>query len=151
MVRRNGKKKRRITRQAGIKVLNILESYTYASILSQGLLGSSPFGVLTGKGDIESYSATDRAYLSSGMAASVTGLRPGAQVISLMDIIEKPGDSLAVMTGNARNNLLSMAFQSFTFGFGFRIAKNLLRRPIQNVNKNIMAPLFGRGRQGVAL
>lgn len=112
-------------------------------------MGASPLGVLTGKGDIESYSSTDRNYLASG--AAVGSLRPGAQVVSLMDIIEKPGDSLAVITGNARANLLSMAFQSFTFGFGFRIAKNLLRRPIANVNKNIMKPIFGKGSQGVAL
>jgi hypothetical protein len=149
MARRTRGKKRRVSRQAGIKVLNILESYTYASIMSRGLMGGSPLAVLTGKGDIESYNETDRNFLASGYPG--VGLRPGAQVVSLMDIIEKPGDSLAVITGNARNNLLSMAFQSFTFGFGFRIAKNLLRRPIANVNKNIMKPIFGKGSQGVAL
>tara|TARA_R100000808_G_C2055849_1_gene89408 strand:+ start:124 stop:570 length:447 start_codon:yes stop_codon:yes gene_type:complete len=148
MVKR-GKAKRRVTRQAGIKLLNVLESYTYAAILTRGLMGGSPLAVLTGKGDIESYNETDRSFLASGYPG--VNLRPGAQVISLMDIIEKPGDSFAVLQGNARNNLLPMAFQSFVTGFSFRFAKRMLRKPIQNVNKNLMAPIFGKGRDGVAL
>lgn len=153
MARRSRKKSPR-RRQAGIKLLNVLESYTYASILSQGIAGASPFGVLTGAGDIESYSAVDRNFLASGRMTTggeIMGLRAGAQVVSLADIIQKPGDSLAVMTGNARNNLIPMAVQSFVFGFGFRLAKRMLRRPVNNINRNIMAPIFGKGSQGVAL
>ena len=152
MVKR-GKAKRRVTRQAGIKILNVLESYTYAAILTRGLMGGSPLAVLTGKGDIESYSEADRSFLSMGRptADGPMSLRAGAQVISLRDIIEKPGDSFAVLQGNARNNLLPMAFQSIALGFSFRFAKRMLRKPIANVNKNIMAPIFGKGRDGVAL
>ena len=151
MARRARRKVRR-SRGAGIKLLNVLESYTYASILSRGIMGASPFGVLTGKGDIESYTDAERGYLSAGYAGqTMADLRPGARVISLMDIIESPGDSLAVMQVNARNNLLAMGIQSFITGFGFRITKNLLRKPLANVNRNIMKPIFGSGKSGVAL
>ena len=41
------KKQRRPSR--AVSLLNVLESYTYASILTQGVAGTSPFGMLTGK------------------------------------------------------------------------------------------------------
>jgi hypothetical protein len=35
----------------------------------------------------------------------------------------------------------SMAVQAIGIGVGFKVARNLLRRPISNVNRNIMKPL----------
>ena len=46
MARRRMKRKAP-RRSRGISVLNTLESYAYASILSRGLMGNSPLGVIS--------------------------------------------------------------------------------------------------------
>ena len=38
------KKKTRRRRDTSIRLLNVLEAYTYASILSEGIMGNSPWG-----------------------------------------------------------------------------------------------------------
>jgi len=149
------RRRKRVRRQAGIKILNILESYTYASILSNGIMGADPLTVITDPANIESYSATDRGWLMAGRrnswAMEPQSLRAGSQVVSLGDIITKPGDSLAVMVGNTKNSLLPMAAMSITTGIAFRLGRRLLRKPIANVNRNIMKPIFGGGASGVKL
>ena len=140
------RKKKAPRRKMAPSLINILESYTYASILSQGLANTSPLGMLTGEADLVPAPAT------GGIANLVSNYgQYGQDVVSLGDIIQNPGLSVALMTQNARANIMPMAFQSFATAITFRLGKRLLRRPISNVNRNIMAPIFGKGASGVRL
>jgi len=131
------KRKRRSRRRAAFSVLNALEAYVYASILTEGVAGTSPVGLLTGKTDL-----TSKSFVEHGVVAtSVTG----ANEISLGDIMSDPTLALSTMSSNFQSNLLPMALAGFTTSISFRVGKRLLRRPISNINRNIMKPALGAG------
>ena len=121
--RRTTRKRTRRTR--GFKLLNALEAYTYASILSMGIFNQSPIGFL-GVGQA-----------GSGMASNGGG-------VSLTTLLQSPQSALQVASKNAQDNLVPMAINSFIVGASFKVAKSLLRKPVSNVNRNIMQPLFGK-------
>jgi len=87
--------------------------------------------------------ATDIGYAPVG-AGTLTA-PTGTGEISLGDIVSQPGQALGVMSQNLQNNLVPMAVASLVTGVGFRFGKRLLRRPISNINRNIMKPLLGAG------
>ena len=51
MARRKAKRKTRRSPKM-FSVINALEAYTYANILSSGIMGNTPYGFLTGEPDI---------------------------------------------------------------------------------------------------
>ena len=65
----------------------------------------------------------------------------GAQEISLSEIIQSPDVALGAMAQNFEQNYQAMAIQSLLTSVSFKFGKRLLRRPISNVNRNIMKPL----------
>ena len=139
MAPRRRKTKRR--RSRAVSLINALEAYTYASILSQGVAGTSPWGMLTGDTDIGTTT------VSTGMGAYSQQIQTvvGANQISLGDIVSNPGLALSAMGDNLQANLIPMAVSSLVTGVSFRFGKRLLRRPIGNINRNIMKPLLGAG------
>ena len=137
MARRRTKSKRR--RSRSFSLLNALEAYTYGAILSEGIAGTSPWGLLTG--------ATDLSYGSMNVGAgniTATGWS-GTGEISLGDIISEPGQALSVMASNFQSNVIPMAMQGVAVGIGFRFGKRLLRRQISVVNRNLVKPMLGAG------
>ena len=135
MARRKSAKRKSPRRSRAVSALNVLESYMYANILSQGLAGTSPIGLVTGATDLESVSYDIGA---GGLMGSKT---LGSDVISLGDIVQSPGLALEAFSSNFMNNYQSMAVQSIVTGVTFKFGKRLLRRPISNINRNIMKPL----------
>ena len=135
MARRRTKPKRR--RSRAISALNLLESYTYASILSEGLAGTSPIGMVTGATDLGT--TTQYSYGMGGLTQSQ--VVSGADVISLGDIINQPGLAVSALQSNFMNNYQAMAVQAFGTRLAFKFGKRLLRQPINNINRNLMAPL----------
>ena len=135
MARRRMKRKAP-RRSRGISVLNTLESYAYASILSRGLMGNSPLGVISSKSDIRAPSADYGGSLTYVNADNT---------VSLSEIISSPDLALQAISQNAMANWQYMAGASFATGFGFRLGKKLLRRPLSNVQRNIVVPLLGKG------
>tara|TARA_R110000751_G_scaffold167674_1_gene273581 strand:- start:24 stop:455 length:432 start_codon:yes stop_codon:yes gene_type:complete len=125
-------------RSRTISALNILESYSYASILSMGALGSSPYEAVFGPGDLSS-SAINPLYGSGATQAYMDA--SGAQSLSLADMIKNPTAALNTVSGNVMANWQYMAVSSFAVGIGFKLGKRLLRAPIRNVNRNLMKPL----------
>ena len=111
----------------------------YATILTEGVTGSSPVGFITGKTDLTQTVVSDRA-LGVGTMTTV-----GAGEISLGDIISEPGLAISQMSSNFQSNLAPMALAAFGTSVTFRIGKRLLRRPIANINRNIMKPALGAG------
>ena len=127
MARRKKSKRRRGPKM--FSVISAIESYAYANLLTEGLAGNSPVGFITGGSDI--------AYGSTNGAMTVTG----AGQLSLSEIISHPTTAFTGMQANFMANYQTMAVQAIGIGVGFKVARKLLRRPISNVNRNIMKPL----------
>jgi len=104
------------------------ESYAYASVLTGGVLGNTPVGVLGFDG-----SAGGAGY---GMVAT-----NGGGAMTLSSIVSDPGTSFDAMSANFMANYQAMAVSSIGIGLTFKFAKKLLRKPISNINRNFAAPL----------
>jgi hypothetical protein len=110
------RKKRTVRRSRTFRVLNALEAATYGAIVLQGTTGySNPISFFTDQADI----GYENANVGIG-SLQVMQLK-GADQIGLQDIITSPGASVT-----------------------FKLGKNLLRRPVASINRNIMKPLFGK-------
>jgi len=46
------RKKKRSRRRPAFSILNALEAYVYATILTEGVAGTGPIGFITGEGDL---------------------------------------------------------------------------------------------------
>jgi|TARA_R110001583_G_scaffold78465_1_gene212661 hypothetical protein len=137
------KKRKRSRRRNTFSVINALEAYVYATILTEGVAGTSPIGLLTGATDIGQTLTKTYGGLGEQMGTSMT--TTGADQISLGDIATEPALAFSTMATNFQANLVPMAFAAFGTSFTFRIGKRLLRRPIANINRNIMKPALGAG------
>ena len=128
MARRRRKSKRRRSPKQ-FSLLNAAEAYAYASILSAGVFGNSPWGFITDQSDIAQ--STDTSLMAY----------TGAQSLSLSELVTHPDVAFNQMQSNVMSNYQAMAIASITTGVGFKLFKKLMRRPISNVNRNIMKPL----------
>lgn len=128
MARRRSKSKRRRSPKQ-FSLLNAAEAYAYASILSAGVFGNSPWGFITDQSDIAQ--STDTSLMAY----------TGAQSLSLSELVTHPDVAFNQMQSNVMSNYQGMAIASITTGVGFKLFKKLMRRPISNVNRNIMRPL----------
>lgn len=133
---RGRKKAKRRSRPQGFRVLSGLESLAYAGILARGLMGNSVTGIFTGKADLR--------YPEAGYTGPIEYVnKDGA--ISLSEIIATPDLALMAIMDNAKNNVLPMAMASIATGVSFRILKRVLRRPLSNVQRNLINPIVGKG------
>ena len=116
-------------------LLNVLESLTYATILTEGVAGTSVFGLITGATDIGQG-------VGETFGDITTYSNPvGVGSLSLGDIISEPSIAISTMTSNFNSNWQAMAVQSFLVSLTFKFGRRLMRRPISNINRNIMKPL----------
>ena len=126
MARRKKAKRRRSPKT--ISLLNIAESYAYASVLTGGVLANSPVGVL--------------GFDGSGAAGGAGyGMTTTNGAMTLSSIVSDPGSSFDSMSANFMANYQAMAVSAIGIGITFKFAKKLLRKPIGNVNRNLMKPL----------
>ena len=126
MARRKKAKRRRSPKT--ISLLNIAESYAYASVLTGGVLANSPVGVL--------------GFDGSGAAGGAGyGMTTTNGAMTLQSIVSDPGSSFDSMSANFMANYQAMAVSAIGIGITFKFAKKLLRKPISNVNRNLMKPL----------
>ena len=126
MARRKKAKRRRSPKT--ISLLKIAESYAYASVLTGGVLANSPVGVL--------------GFDGSGAAGGVGyGMTTTNGAMTLSSIVSDPGSSFDSMSANFMANYQAMAVSAIGIGITFKFAKKLLRKPISNVNRNLMKPL----------
>jgi hypothetical protein len=126
MARRKKAKRRRSPKT--ISLLNIAESYAYASVLTGGVMGNSPVGVL--------------GFDGSGAAGGAGyGMTTTNGAMTLSSIVSDPGSSFDMMSANFMANYQAMAVSSIGIGLTFKFAKKLLRKPIANVNRTLLAPI----------
>ncbi len=139
MARRRGGKRKTRRRKPAFKILNALEALVYTGILTQGIAGTSPWGFITGKADLSQTMVST----GTGTHYAETISTQGEGEISLGDILKEPSLAVSQMSMNFGNNLAPMAIAAFTTGVTFHVGRKLLRRPINNINRNIMTPLLG--------
>ena len=129
-------------------ILNALESLTYAEIISRGLTGTGVMGFITGEQDLgytKNVTVTD-TFGGLGMIGSSTGSQlEGTAEISLMDLVSQPSLAIGEMQSNLSSNLVPMAVGAATTAVTFNVGRRLLRKPINNINRNLMKPLLGAG------
>ena len=125
MARRRGRKTRRRAAKK-ISLIDLAESYAYASVLTSGVFANSPIGFIGFDGT------------GSGMAMATTN---GSAALTLGGIVSDPGSSFDSMQANFMQNYQAMAVSAIGIGLTFKFAKRLLRKPIANVNRNLMKPL----------
>ena len=130
------KKKPRRRRDTSIRLLNVLEAYTYANILTQGIMSTSPWGFITGQQDLTHQTVSD----SWRTGDDLTWVNPDG-AISLKDLAAEPGQALSQMTNSFGANIGDMAIQGVFVGATFKIGRRLLRRQINTVNRSIFKPL----------
>ncbi len=134
---------RRRRRTQSFKILNALEALAYGQIISVGLTGGGLYEFVTGKQDLAQKQIT--AY-DMGLGATSTAMQTyGADVISLKDMIAEPTLAIGTLTNNFQANIIPMATAGLVTGVTFNIGRRVLRRPINNFNRNIMKPLLGSG------
>ena len=126
MARRKKAKRRRSPKT--ISLLNIAESYAYASVLTGGVLANSPVGVL--------------GFDGSGAAGGAGyGMTTTNGAMTLSSIVSDPGSIFDSMSANFMANYQAMAVSAIGIGITFKFAKKLLRKPIANVNRTLLAPI----------
>jgi len=132
MARRKAQRRRRS--RPAFSISNALFSLGYANILSNGLFGTNIAGFLFGR-------------TSAGYGAGfVSG--PGISLNELINIGAGGGGSpeggdFQTIQNNLRNNLPSMLMQSITLSVTQRVFKSVMRRPLADVQRNIVKPLLG--------
>jgi len=126
MARRKKAKRRRSPKT--ISLLNIAESYAYAAVLTGGVMGNSPIGALGFDG-------------SGATGGAGYGMVTTNGSMTLQSIISDPGSSFDSMSSMFMANYQAMAVSAIGIGITFKFAKKLLRKPIANVNRNLIKPL----------
>ena len=134
------KSTRRRTRRS-FSIINALESLTYAEILSRGITGAGVFGFLTGDTDL----AMKTTGVSTQFFDNTSMVISGQDEISLGDLLSNPSLAVGEMANNLSSNIVPMAVGAATTAITFNVGKRLLRRPINNINRNLMKPLLGAG------
>ena len=124
MARRRKRTRRRTAKK--ISLIDIAESYAYASIITGSVMNNSPVGFLGFDG-------------ASGSTAMTT--TNGGASVSLSSIVSDPGAAFDSMQSNFMASYQAAAVQAIGVGLTFKFAKRLLRKPIANVNRNLMKPL----------
>lgn len=137
MARSRSKTRRRRSPRT-TSLINALEGYTYLSILTEGTLGTSPWGFVTGDTDLSSKMFQGNPQLGYSDAGMVV---TGQNEISLGDLATAPQLAVAQIGQNAKDNFVPMAIQTAFTNIGFTLFKKGLRRPISRVNSQIMKPL----------
>jgi hypothetical protein len=121
------RKARRVRRRKTFSVVNSIFSLAYANILTTGIFGTNLLNFFLGK-------------TSAGYGGGfVSG--PGIGIRELLT----NGSTQGQIIDNLSSNLPNMLVQSVMLGVTERVFKSVMRRPLANVNRNIVKPLLGAG------
>jgi len=147
MAARRGRRKTRRRRTRSFSILGAIESYAYASILTEGLFSATPTEFILAPGNLtEASSKLTPAQTSSFFQSNPDlGAVYGANPLSLRDIMQDPGFAANAILGRGQANLVNMAMQAATVSVGMRLFKRLLRRPLSNIQRNLVKPALGAG------
>lgn len=122
MAKRKSKRRRRAQYKS---LYTMAVAYGNLAILTQGIAGTSPYGMITGGVD---------AYDSSGMMTT------GSEAVSLGDILQNPSQAFSAMNANISASAASMMIQAITFNAGAKIFRKVMSKPFREANK-VIRPL----------
>ena len=123
------RKAKRIRRRKSFSIVHSIFSVAYANIISSGLFGVNLLGVFLG--------------LSGGTYGKYPGFVSGAG-IGIKELLTD-GSAWGQIVDNAQKNLPNMLIQSLMLGVTEKVFKSVMRKPLANVNRNIVKPLLGAG------
>ena len=123
------RKAKRIRRRKSFSIVNSIFSVAYANIISSGLFGVNLLGFFLG--------------LSGGTYGKYPGFVSGAG-IGIKELLTD-GSAWGQIVDNAQKNLPNMLIQSLMLGVTEKVCKSVMRKPLANVNRNIVKPLLGAG------
>lgn len=126
MVKRKATRMRRARKS--FSLVNAVFSLGYANIISKGLFGANIAEFFLGR--------TSAGYGAMGFVSG--------SGIGIRELITDP-TSLEQIQGNLAANLPDMLIKSLTLGVTERVFKQVMRKPLGNVNRNIVKPLLGAG------
>jgi len=129
------RKKSRRRRDTSIKLLNVMEGYAYADLMSRGILGASPWEAITGGSSVGSMKAYDAGLGLTSMVSSGVGSE-----VTLTEILQHPDMAFSAMQSNAMANWQGILIGSLGVSIGFKLGRRLLRRPINQFNRYIAKP-----------
>ena len=123
MARRKKTQRRRSPRYKSLYTMAV--AYGNLAILSQGIAGTSPLGMVMQGAD---------TYTDTGAIAT------GADSVSLGDILQNPTQAFAAMNSNISVNASAMMIQAITFNAGAKIFRKVMSKPFREANK-VIRPL----------
>jgi len=127
------KKAKRPRRSRSFSITNAAFSLGYANILTSGIFGTNVAGFILGK-DSGGYGSSIVA--GTGISfQELIGIASGGGSVA--------GGDLNQIQANLKSNLPSMLIQSVTLSVTESVFKSVMRRPLANVNRNIVRPLLG--------
>jgi hypothetical protein len=126
MVKRKAMRIRRPRKS--FSLVNAVFSLGYANIISTGLFGANIAEFFLGR--------TSAGYGAMGFVSG--------RGIGIRELITDPS-SLGQIQANLASNLPDMLIKSLTLGVTERVFKQVMRKPLGNVNRNIVKPLLGAG------
>ena len=124
-----GRKKATPRRRKTFSIVNAIFSVAYANVISSGLFGVNILGFFLG--------------LSGGEYGKYPGFVSGSG-IGIKELLTD-GSSFGQIIDNAQKNLPNMLIQSVMLGVTERVFKSVMRKPLANVNRNLVKPLLGAG------
>lgn len=131
------KKSKRRRGPKTFSLYNAAVSYLNLSILTEGIMGTSPVGVVTGATDIGYKTVSDSRLGTTSMTLT------GATEISLGDILNQPGLAANQMMANAQSNMIPMAISAITLNAGAKIFRRVMRQPFNKANALIRPLALG--------
>ena len=120
---RRKKQRRRSPRYKSLYTMAV--AYGNLSILSHGIAGTSPYGMIVSGAD---------TYDSSG------AMTTGSEAVSLGDILQHPSQAFTAMNANISASAASMMIQAITFNAGAKIFRKVMSKPFREANK-VIRPL----------
>jgi hypothetical protein len=123
------RKAKRVRRRKTFSIVNGIFAVAYANVISAGLFGTNLLGFFLG--------------YSGGTYGKYPGFVSGSG-IGIKELLTD-GSAFGQIIENAQKNLPNMLIQSVMLGITERVFKSVMRRPLANVNRNIVKPLLGAG------
>tara|TARA_Y100000004_G_scaffold180474_1_gene225147 strand:- start:554 stop:814 length:261 start_codon:yes stop_codon:yes gene_type:complete len=64
--------------------------------------------------------------------------------ITLSEIVQSPDLAFMAIAQNAKSNIVPMMLASGATAVGFKVLKSVMRRPLSNVQRNLINPILGK-------
>ena len=136
MARRKGKRKRRSPKTTSL--LTLAESYAFATILTEGAMGTNPIAFVSGKADLGTSTVYD-----VGLGVASGSMVVGASAISLSDIATAPALAFSQIKSNVSANWQGMFLGSLVTKVAFKGFRRLFRANINAVNRAVKPLALG--------